>query len=139
MQLAPSVQVTLSAYGTQLIDFDFDLRQLMTQVSLDALCEFVCVVGKVADPDVVLTPEGHDANPFCVCRCAEVQFDMLPRPRSPFQLGPTRVPRERCLQLFGCSRRSSAAHLIPSAFFLVFSGGAAWGSHALSVTKGDSP
>ena len=33
-----------------LIDFDFDLRQLMTQVSLDARCEFVCVVGNVADP-----------------------------------------------------------------------------------------
>ena len=75
----PAVQVNLFPLDAKSIDFDFDLRELNTQSSLDALCDFVRVVGQATRGDVVLTPEGTEAAPFCVYRHASGLFELLSR------------------------------------------------------------
>ena len=76
---ATAVQVNLFPLDPQSIDFDFDLRELNTQSSLDKLCDVVRVVGQATHSDVVLTPEGDDA-PFCVYRHADGLFELPSHP-----------------------------------------------------------
>ena len=82
--LAEDVQINIFLYDVGSIDFDFDLRELQTQGSLDALCAFVRSVGTTVGRDVVMTPEGWGGldrsgsavPPYCVYRHEADQFDL---------------------------------------------------------------
>lgn len=72
------VLINIWRFGWESIDFDFDLRELQTQVTLDRFCDFVRMVGRVAERDVVLNPEGatESGAPYAVYRHVEDRFEV---------------------------------------------------------------
>ena len=76
VQLLHSVRVNVFLHAVDSIDFDVDLRELQTQESLDALCDFLRTVGTTIGRDVLIVAEGSSSEVYCVYRCSSDQFEL---------------------------------------------------------------
>ncbi|WP_063005197.1 hypothetical protein [Nocardia salmonicida] len=60
----PGVQVNFWPMSATEIDFDVDLRELQGQAGVDALCDFVCEIGRRLGKPVFMSAEGQYGYPL---------------------------------------------------------------------------
>jgi hypothetical protein len=63
-EIRPTSEIKINCFffSPDEIDFDIDPREIVGQSQLDAVCEFVRVVGKALDKPVAVTWEGESAR-----------------------------------------------------------------------------